>query len=300
MLNFFNSRFFALLFLTAILPVTVQQARAVVLQTGQFFDLQFTNLPYDSPTDNSPPDQDFIGISDLRLSIGAVFRVELFADNTSQSPFQAFDRYGSGGQSVNSTSWQDLQGVVRVTSITGIVDWAAMGIGVSKAGGQYWKLFPMPPTAPPLISISPSNITAIAGSTLTLSADGYGMPLTYQWQRNGTNITDATNSLLVLSNAQLVDTGAYFAVLNNSAGSSTTAVANVEIEFGSQLELQFRPVLTIQGSTGSTYRVESCLDLSSSIWTPLTNIVLNVSPYYFTDIQALPQQRKFYRVVSVP
>jgi hypothetical protein len=262
--------------------------------------LQFTNLPYAFYSSASPPDQYSFQTAPLRLSPGACFHVELFADSVSQPPFLAEDYYSSIGRGGIGTSWRDLQGAVRVTSITGIIDLAAIWIVVTKDAGQYEQLFDIPPIAPPIISLHPSNITAIAGSTVSLAADGYGMPLMYQWQRNGTNIATATNNVFALTNAQVGDSATYRAVLANSAGASTTAVANVVIQFGTELELQFRPVLTIRGSTGSTYRIEYSQDLSPISWSALTNIVLDASPYYFTDIQAVPQQRRLYRAVSVP
>ena len=294
------------LFLTIVLVALVQPAHARVLQAGESFVLQFTNLPYVAPTDATPPERFYFYITQLRPSSDSGFHIELFADSTSQPPFFAQDYfYGQGGYyeigyGGFGNSWSDFQGMVRFTSISGIVDVAAIRITVAKNGAQYQQTFAIPPIAPPLISLQPSNITAIAGSSLTLSADGYGMPLSLQWQRNGTNIVGATNGVLALPNAQIADSAAYRAVLTNSAGASTTTVANVVIQFGTELELQFRPVLTLRGSTGSTYRIEYSVDLSSGSWMQLTNIALDSSPYYFIDTQAPSPQRRFYRAVSIP
>jgi hypothetical protein len=54
-------------------------------------------------------------------------------------------------------------------------------------------------------------------------------PITYQWQFNGTNIADATNGTLVLSNLQVSDNGAYACVVSNGAGIVTSHPALVQV-----------------------------------------------------------------------
>jgi hypothetical protein len=83
-------------------------------------------------------------------------------------------------------------------------------------------------TTKPVITQDPLSVTKYSGATATLAvvATG-GSHLQYQWLRNGTIVTDATNSALVLSNLQA--TAAYAAVAVNSAGSTTSAVATVTV-----------------------------------------------------------------------
>jgi autotransporter-associated beta strand protein len=85
-------------------------------------------------------------------------------------------------------------------------------------------------TQPPTITQEPVSITRYAGATgtLTVGATG-GSLLFYQWQRNGANVTDATNASLTLSNLQPANAGGYTAIVSNSAGAVTSLVATVTV-----------------------------------------------------------------------
>jgi uncharacterized delta-60 repeat protein len=65
-----------------------------------------------------------------------------------------------------------------------------------------------------------------SGSTLFFRADASGtLPLTYQWQCNGTNILGATNSVLALLAVQQSELGTYQFIVTNASGSVTSSVA---------------------------------------------------------------------------
>ena len=82
----------------------------------------------------------------------------------------------------------------------------------------------------PTVSISPPNLTVLAGSNAVFTATAYGTPpLTYQWQKNQANIVAATNVLLTLTNCQPASAGAYFAVVSNPAGSIASAAATLTV-----------------------------------------------------------------------
>jgi hypothetical protein len=86
-----------------------------------------------------------------------------------------------------------------------------------------------PPVAPSIITQPTNQITIIGGSaTFTVSATGT-LPLTYQWQFNGTNINGANAISLTLNNAQLENAGNYSVVVTNHIGSivSSNAVLTV-------------------------------------------------------------------------
>jgi hypothetical protein len=72
--------------------------------------------------------------------------------------------------------------------------------------------------------INPLTAADVVGSSLTLSA-GFSGATSYQWQKNGTNISGANSATLTLSNLQLSDTatnGGYRLVAANGAGTSVT------------------------------------------------------------------------------
>jgi hypothetical protein len=68
----------------------------------------------------------------------------------------------------------------------------------------------------------------------------------------------------------------------------------------SDLSIALYAGLTINGQVGGNYRIDYLDALAStSIWQPLTNIVLPSSPYLFIDTRSVVQQR-YYRSVLLP
>ena len=76
----------------------------------------------------------------------------------------------------------------------------------------------------PTITTHPANQTVSAGGSATFSVTASGgQPMSYQWQRNGTDIIGATASSYTLANAQPSDNGARFRVrVTNSWGTATS------------------------------------------------------------------------------
>jgi pectate lyase len=76
---------------------------------------------------------------------------------------------------------------------------------------------------PPSINFQPEPQTVNAGATANffVSANGTA-PLSYQWQKNGSDIPGATSSSLAVANAQDADAGTYTVVVSNAAGSATS------------------------------------------------------------------------------
>jgi glucose/arabinose dehydrogenase len=82
----------------------------------------------------------------------------------------------------------------------------------------------------PAITQHPSNLTVAAGqqATFTVAASG-SQPLSFQWQRNGANISGATNATLSFTAAP-GDNGAMFrSVVTNAFGSATSNNATLTV-----------------------------------------------------------------------
>ncbi len=84
----------------------------------------------------------------------------------------------------------------------------------------------------PVITVQPTNQAVGLGSPVTLAVTAIGMiPLSYQWQLDGTNLVNggnlggATNNVLTISNAQLTNSGTYTVIVTNQAGSVTSSNA---------------------------------------------------------------------------
>src|SRR5437868_1604225 len=82
---------------------------------------------------------------------------------------------------------------------------------------------------PPNIDTQPVSLTVTQNSsaTFTVAATGDGA-LTYQWRKNGGNITDATNASYNIASAQPIDAGNYDVIVSNS-GSVTSTVATLTV-----------------------------------------------------------------------
>lgn len=87
---------------------------------------------------------------------------------------------------------------------------------------------------------SPAGVTNIEGSTITLTPTVAGSPNSYQWYKGASPLTpssnsdgtphysdDVTNLSLVISEAQIADSGQYYLVVSNPLKDTTTASATV-------------------------------------------------------------------------
>jgi hypothetical protein len=82
----------------------------------------------------------------------------------------------------------------------------------------------------PAINVRPMNRTAVAGDNANFSIVAAGTPpLTYQWQFNGVDLTDATTSSLSIPNVQPGNQGHYTVTVANGLGSSTNALAMLTV-----------------------------------------------------------------------
>jgi uncharacterized repeat protein (TIGR01451 family) len=104
---------------------------------------------------------------------------------------------------------------VVVTNDAGSVTSASVTLTVNEA-----------PTAPS-ITTPPASTTVTAPDAATFSVVASGTaPLTYQWRRNGSVISGATDATYVRNPTSMVDNGASFTVtVTNSVGSVTSAAA---------------------------------------------------------------------------
>ena len=94
------------------------------------------------------------------------------------------------------------------------------------------RQFTLSVISPPVITTQPTDQAVLEGATgtFTVTATG-GLPLSYQWQDNGTNLTDggkiagSTTTNLVIGNVSAADVGAYTVIVTNIAGAVTSSNA---------------------------------------------------------------------------
>ncbi|MDB6057129.1 MAG: large protein, partial [Verrucomicrobiales bacterium] len=79
---------------------------------------------------------------------------------------------------------------------------------------------------PPSITAGPTSATVNAGDPAMFAVAANGTPpLSFQWRRNGTLVSGATDSAINISNAQQINAGSYDVVVTNAGGSATSSAA---------------------------------------------------------------------------
>ncbi|MCX8157925.1 MAG: lamin tail domain-containing protein, partial [Verrucomicrobiae bacterium] len=77
----------------------------------------------------------------------------------------------------------------------------------------------------------PANVAVATNGTAVLSVDVCSpYPVSYQWRFNGQNLPGENNSILVIPNAQLANSGYYSVIVSNRAGAFETAPAWVSVQ----------------------------------------------------------------------
>lgn len=85
--------------------------------------------------------------------------------------------------------------------------------------------------AQPKITVQPKHQSASLGAQVTFRVTASGTaPLSYQWQREGADLADATANPLVLTNVQLTTAGDYRVVVTDSTGSVTSQAATLGVD----------------------------------------------------------------------
>ncbi len=102
---------------------------------------------------------------------------------------------------------------------------------VSFADGSIARLQSDPAPQSPRIISGPQPATVFVGDSLLLSVTASGTPpLSYQWQRYGTNLPNSTASALSLSSLAAAQSGPYCVLVSNSAGSVTSTPALLRVK----------------------------------------------------------------------
>lgn len=132
-------------------------------------------------------------------------------------------------------------------------------IDVGKDGNLYYlqrntsSLFKIVYTdnSAPAIVGQPHDLSVSEGRPATFSVTATGsMPLHYQWQKNGINITNATSSSYTISNTQASDAGAFRVIVSNAFGNVSSNSAQLMITSANQVP---KPTI-LTPAEGALYR----------------------------------------------
>ena len=173
--------------------------------------------------------------------------------NNSGGPNSGLDVAASAGTFTGGSNTQVMNGEIThmasltSTPLTWTFNWTAPTVtttttvtmyGASISGGYggstgtgMLTITVNPPAVAPSITSQPGNQTVTAGQTATFSVSATGTaPLSYQWRKNGANISGATSSSYTTPATTTADSGSTFSVVvTNSAGSATSNNATLTV-----------------------------------------------------------------------
>jgi hypothetical protein len=97
------------------------------------------------------------------------------------------------------------------------------------------------------VTAPPSNQTVLLGSSLTLTVAATGANLTYQWQKGGVDILNATSATYTKASATTNDAGTYTVLVHGDCGTDVTPTAVTVVVKGVKLSLK----LVLEGAYDS-------------------------------------------------
>lgn len=154
---------------------------------------------------------------------------------SSEGGFDYLEFYTNGilaGTSISGeVPWQQRTNVLGPGSYT--LRWSYRKDGSVNSGqdrGWVDQVTLLGSDGPPFIVSHPTNVTVGAGSAAGFSVLATGRaPLAYQWRQHGTNLPGRTNASLTLTNVSASQAGPYTAVVTNTLGATTSAVATLTV-----------------------------------------------------------------------
>lgn len=148
----------------------------------------------------------------------------------------------------------------------------------------------------------PKSFIGVEGTSGSFSVSAVGNPpLSYQWYKNGTLLTDATNMSFVFPQIRFTDEGNYTVVVFSGSDSATSEPASLVVN-PAGVSIALYAGVTVEGVVGRTYQIQYTTDLSNTnSWQVATNLTLQTSPQLWVDISTPAINKRYYRVkVVVP
>ena len=129
-----------------------------------------------------------------------------------------------------------FQGAAPESTLVQGSDGNLYGTTFSGGQGNDGALFRLSINSALQITHQPQNQTAFLGDTVAFNVASFGsLPVTYQWRKNGRNLTDAgnlsgsTTRTLTLTNIGIADPAVYSVVVSNAYGAVTSSGARLEV-----------------------------------------------------------------------
>lgn len=156
------------------------------------------------------------------------------------------------------------------------------------------------------ISTPPQDQYAVVGgqATFTVAATGYPV-LNYQWSFNGTNLPNATNSSLTLTNVMFTDAGAYACTVSNVFGPAVTGSAMLSVRPRTTPRLDsvhYWPgwglVFAVDNLSGHGPVIIYATTNIANGWLPISTNPPTTNGIFFIDYAAPSFPVRFYRAVE--
>ena len=101
---------------------------------------------------------------------------------------------------------------------------------LARNGSALFKLVYTSANSVPVITTQPVSQAVVPGTKVDFTVAAAGTaPFSYQWQKNGANLSGATGSTYSIASATAADAGQYRAVVTNSAGTATSSAATLTV-----------------------------------------------------------------------
>jgi hypothetical protein len=175
---------------------------------------------------------------------------------------------------------------------------------VAAIAGGYGHSLALFNNGSPVIVGQPVGQTLFPGPSAILYAKAFGLlPLSYQWQFNGTNLPGATQACLTLTPVRLADSGNYAVVVTNNSGSVISSTATLAVlrptpqfdTFGSNLRFTNNSLhLQLKGLSGhGQILVYASTNLAN--WQPILTNPPIIGVLQFVDSATTNMPKRFYR-----
>ena len=206
---------------------------------GSSWNLRYTPYPYPHPLASglpppvvNAPTSASVSPTSAEIFTGADISLTVTSDGT---PPLTYQWRKNGNPIAGATS-----AILTLTAVTS-ADVGTYTVTVSNGSGSTLSNSATltegaPPVLPPSITGQPADQTAATGGSAVFSVSNSGTaPFTYQWRKNGGNLSDggnisgSTSATLTLANATSGDAAAYSVVITNSAGSVTSNNASLTV-----------------------------------------------------------------------
>ena len=148
------------------------------------------------------------------------------------------------------------------------------------------------------ISTQPSAQSVVVGQTASFSVAATGTGLTYQWRKNGSNISGATSSSYTTPATSSADNGAVFTVVvSNSAGTVTSNSATLTVITAPAISTQPAAKRVVVGQTATFYVTSTGIGRTYQWRKNGSNINGATSSTYTTPVTAIGDNGAVYSVV---